>query len=62
LLRVHREKKPSAAARIRTHHPRLKGQPERAILERPLRLVDAQLVLAREYGFANWQNSNIASN
>jgi hypothetical protein len=53
LLRGHRERKPSAAARIGANHPRLKGQSERAILDRPLRLVDAQLVLAREYGFAN---------
>ena len=54
LHRLHREGKSSAAARIVAHHPRMKGQPPQAVLDRPLALADAQLVLAREYGFDNW--------
>jgi ankyrin repeat protein len=46
LQSAHGEGKASAAARIVAHHPRLRG--------RPLALADAQLVLAREYGFAGW--------
>jgi len=54
LRRSHREAKPAAAARVVAHHPRLKGQPLAAVLDRPLTLAEAQLVLAREYGFDNW--------
>jgi ankyrin repeat protein len=54
LLRLHRDGKRSAAARIAAHHPRMKGQPLEAILARRFSLADAQLVLAREYGFENW--------
>jgi len=50
----HRERKPAAAARIVAHHPRMNGQPLLAVLDRPLALADAQLVVAREYGFDNW--------
>jgi ankyrin repeat protein len=54
LRRLHREGRRSAAARIVAHHPRMKGQPLEATLDRPLALADAQLVLAREYGFNSW--------
>lgn len=54
LRRLHRDGKRSAAARILAHHPRMKGQPPQAVLDRPLALADAQLVLAREYGFDTW--------
>ena len=54
LRRLHREGKRSAAARIVAHHPRMEGQSLEAVLDRPLALADAQLVLAREYGFDNW--------
>jgi hypothetical protein len=54
LHRAHRERKLTAAARIAANHPRRNGQSLQAILERPLALADAQLVLAREYGFENW--------
>jgi hypothetical protein len=54
LRRLHREGKLSAAARIVAHHPRMKGQRPEAVLDRPLALADAQLVLAREYGFDTW--------
>ena len=54
LKRAHAEGKPSAAARIVAHHPRLKDRSLQAVLDRPLALADAQLVVAREYGFPSW--------
>jgi hypothetical protein len=54
LRRDHRAGRASAAARIAAHHPTLKGLPPRDILARPLKVADAQQVIAREYGFASW--------
>lgn len=54
LRREHGRRKLSAAARIVAHHPRLAGRPLQAVLDERLGLADAQLVLAREYGFAGW--------
>ena len=54
LRRAHGDGKRSAAARIAAHHPRMKGQPPRAVLGKRLALADAQLVIAREYGFESW--------
>ncbi len=54
LRRSHRDGKPAAAARVIAHHPRMKGQPVQAVLARSLALADAQLVVAREYGFDTW--------
>jgi hypothetical protein len=45
LLRAHRAGQPQALARLREHHP----HPGDAI-----RLADAQVVVAREHGFATW--------
>ena len=56
LQRAHRDRDPSAAARIAAHHPEMKGWPPRAVLDKPLALADAQLVIAREYGFGNWSD------
>jgi ankyrin repeat protein len=54
LHRDHQAGKLAAAARIAANYPRMKGQSLQAILDRPLKLAAAQLVLAREYGFENW--------
>ncbi len=54
LRRAHRNGGPSAAARILTHHPRLLGRTVRDAQETPVSLADAQLVIAREYGFESW--------
>ena len=54
LHQEHRDHRPAAAARIAAHHPRFKGQSPQAILDSAFPLADAQLVLAREYGFASW--------
>ena len=54
LHRAHGDRSPSAAGRVAAHHPEMKGWPAQAVLDRPLALADAQLVVAREYGFRNW--------
>ena len=52
LLRAARAADPAAEARVRKHHPRLRNfAPEQAS---SLALADAQLVLAREHGYASW--------
>src|SRR5918993_2357595 len=43
-----------ALERIRGRHPRFGTSDEAAIATGPFRLADAQLVVAREYGFAHW--------
>src|SRR5262245_9015469 len=50
----HEGGKLSAAARIAANHPRLKSHALAAILQQPLSLAAAQLVIAREYGLRNW--------
>lgn len=54
LHRLHRERSMSAAARIVAHHPRFRQRYPRAGLAEHLSLADAQLVIAREYGFESW--------
>src|SRR5688500_4353281 len=54
LLHAHRDGSIAAAARIAAHHPRFTGQSGRAVRDAHLVLADAQLVLAREYGFESW--------
>ena len=54
LHRLQREKSLSAAARIVAHHPRFARHDPQDALAETLALADAQLVLAREYGFESW--------
>jgi ankyrin repeat protein len=54
LLKAYQAEASDAIARIREHHPRLKNSSEGAIRIAPFTLADAQLVLAREYGFTSW--------
>ena len=54
LLKLRRERKASAAARIAANHPKLRNAPPERVLALPFALADAQLVIAREYGFASW--------
>jgi len=56
LQRAHRDRDASAVGRIAAHHPEMKGWPPRTVLDKPLALADAQLVIAREYGFRNWSD------
>ena len=54
LQTLHRHKRLPAAARIIANHPRFRDKSTVAVLDRPLKLADAQLVIAREYGFESW--------
>jgi ankyrin repeat protein len=54
LLQAQRARQPAAAGRILGHHPKLTGQSLQAVLDYPLTLADAQLVIAREHGLPSW--------
>ena len=54
LLKAWRDKSSEALERIRRRHPRFHDADETAISSAKFLLNDAQLVLAREYGFSNW--------
>ena len=54
LQEAHRLGDVSAAARIAAHHPRRTSWPPEQVLAKRLMTADAQLVIAREYGFADW--------
>ena len=45
---------PEALDRIRRRHPKFRDADQTAIAAATFLLNDAQLVLAREYGFSNW--------
>jgi ankyrin repeat protein len=44
----------AAAERVRASHPRLQNVPAKTIPPEQFKLSDAQLVIAREYGFSSW--------
>jgi hypothetical protein len=54
LLKGHAVRDPGAAQRIREFHPRLRRATDAGIFAAKLTLSDAQLAIAREYGFPNW--------
>ena len=54
LVRQHAEKQPDALALIGRHLPPLAGKSAVEIGAYPFALHDAQSVLARQYGFASW--------
>jgi len=54
LHKLQREKKLSAAARIIANHPGYRNRSPQSVLDERLPLADAQLVIAREYGFESW--------
>jgi hypothetical protein len=54
LLRDHARRDLRAAQRIREFHPLFAGAGDAAIFQAQLRLSDAQLTIAREYGFSSW--------
>ncbi|MBV9146616.1 MAG: ankyrin repeat domain-containing protein [Acidobacteria bacterium] len=54
LLREHAAGEMQAAQRIREFHPRFQSADDSAIFTSQLQLADAQLVIARERGFASW--------
>jgi hypothetical protein len=55
LLHAHQAKKNEACQRIKASHPRLGDTPLEEIKQAELGLLDAQLVVAREYGYDNWR-------
>ena len=54
LLEEWRKRDPDALERIRNRHPRFREADDPAVAGAVFRLSDAQLVIAREYGFAHW--------
>ena len=54
LLKACKQSNPEVIPRIKEHHPRLSGSPDSDILSSAFSLQDAQLVIAREYGFESW--------
>src|SRR5262252_4489407 len=54
LLSEHAARDPGAAQRIREFHPRFAGVTDAEIFDTHLRLSDAQLAIAREFGFPSW--------
>lgn len=54
LLRAQQAGEAAALARFRAHHPKLRRARPATVREATLALADAQLVLARELGFASW--------
>jgi hypothetical protein len=53
-IRQHTLREPSSAQRLREFHPSLRRATDREIFSSHLTLSDAQLAIAREYGFASW--------
>jgi hypothetical protein len=54
LLDAHRARVPQALHRLREFHPRMRDRTDAAIAASELKLSDAHLALAREYGFPSW--------
>lgn len=54
LLELWRASQPEALERIRRRHPRFHTFDDATLAAAPFRLSDAQLVIAREYGFSSW--------
>jgi hypothetical protein len=54
LLKSHKSGNPEALRRFREFHPDFHAAPDPTIQAAPVSLADAQLVLAREHGFASW--------
>jgi len=54
LLKEHAAHEPSMAQRFREFHPRFSNATDAEIFHAKLSLSDAQLAIAREYGFPSW--------
>ena len=54
LLKAYKQSNPEVIPRIKEYHPRLSGASDSDILSSAFSLQDAQLVIAREYGFESW--------
>ena len=54
LLKEHTARTPAVAQRVREFHPRFSRATDAEIFDAQLSLSDAQLAIAREYGFPSW--------
>jgi ankyrin repeat protein len=54
LHKAYRAGDAAALEQVREFHPRLQNVPEKSIPAAEFKLSDAQLVIAREYGFSSW--------
>ena len=54
LLKLRHAADSESLARIRESHPRSKDFSDQQLADSPFALADAQLVIAREYGFTSW--------
>jgi hypothetical protein len=54
LLKAHGARNPEIAQRLREFHPRFNRTSDKTIFDADLHLSDAQLAIAREYGFPSW--------
>lgn len=54
LLKAYQAEETAAVERVRVSHPRLQNVSEKSIPPDQFKLSDAQLVIAREYGFSSW--------
>ena len=55
LLAGHQQRDSASAVRIRAYHPGFADVADDALFAMPLATADAELVVAREYGFATWR-------
>jgi len=62
LLNAWRAARPEALERIRRRHPKFQSADTAALRAAVFRLSDAQLVIAREYGFAHWTELKVRIN
>src|SRR5260370_15568887 len=58
LLKSHASRTDESLARIRENHPRFGNASQSELQNVKFSLSDAQLVIAREYGFASWPKLN----
>jgi len=54
LLRAQAARNPAFAQRVREFHPRFSAATDAEVFDAKLSLSDAQLTIAREYGFPSW--------
>jgi ATP-dependent Clp protease adapter protein ClpS len=60
LLKALRDYQGDAIARLRSHHPGFADKPSERLDASTVKLADAQLVIAREYGFPSWRSLKAA--
>ena len=59
LLGGHQAQDGASAERIRAYHPRFSGAADETLFAMPFARADAELAIAREYGFATWRQLTV---